>query len=62
MNSYGFSLFAFALSANSFTEADIVANPLAPALKTIGVISPASVATATEISALTNFLMNVPCH
>lgn len=62
MNSYGFNLFALALSASSFTEVEIVANPLAPALNTIGVMSPASVATATEMSALANFLMNVPCH
>jgi hypothetical protein len=62
MNSYGFNLFALALSANSLTVLEIVANPLLPALNTIGVIRPASVATATEISAFANFLIYVPCH
>ena len=51
-----------ALSANSLTVDAIVPSPLLPALKTIGVISPASVATAIEISALANFLIKVPCH
>jgi len=46
------------LSAKDLTVSAIVESPLAPALKTIGVMRPASVLTAIEISALVNFLMN----
>jgi hypothetical protein len=46
-----------AFSAKFFVSSAIVDNPLAPALKTIGVINPVSVLTAIDISALLNFLM-----
>lgn len=62
MNSLGFNLFALAFSAISLLFAAIYCNPFAPALKTIGVMSPASVATAILMSACSNFLMNVPPH
>ena len=35
---------------------------MAPALNTIGVISPVSVETAIEISAFLNYFMTFPCH
>lgn len=49
-NSAGCNLFARALAASSFTSLEIVARPLLFAAKTIGVISPLSVETATLTS------------
>lgn len=62
INSLGFSLFTFALSASSFVFAAIYDSPFADALNTIGVIKPDSVATAMLMSAFSNFLMNFPNH
>lgn len=50
-------MFALAFSAKFFVSSAIEDNPLAAALKTIGVINPVSVLTAMDISALLNFLM-----
>ncbi len=52
MNSWGWRAFFRAFSANSFTLEEMSWRPFWLAAKTIGVISPLSVLTATQISAL----------
>ena len=49
-NSSGFNLLSFALVARSLTSAEMTLSPLPAASNTIGVINPAGVATATEMS------------
>jgi hypothetical protein len=61
-NSFGSSLPYLALLATSFVLLAILIRPRVSALKTIGVINPASVATATLISAYLNCLIELPIH
>ncbi len=61
-NSLGLSFCCLALSARSFTFADISAKPFKFELVTIGVNKPLSVWTATLISTLLYFLIKDPCH
>lgn len=56
MNSWGYNLLALAFLAKDLTSLEISDNPLLLASKTMGVINPPSVETATEISA---FLYNL---
>eukprot|EP00919_Chromeraceae_sp_WS-2016_P054719 GHVR01130128.1.p1 GENE.GHVR01130128.1~~GHVR01130128.1.p1 ORF type:complete len:114 (-),score=0.74 GHVR01130128.1:1314-1655(-) len=53
---------SFALFAKSLTFFEISINPSVSALKTIGVINPPSIATATLTSACLNVLIVFPFH
>lgn len=53
-NSWGLSAFFFALSMSSLAFKEISLRPLVLAEKTIGVIRPDPVSTATEMSAFLN--------
>ena len=62
INSLGSSFPYLARFARSFVFLAMSSNPKVSALKTIGVIRPPSVATATLTSEYLNFLMTLPAH
>ena len=61
-NSSSFSLPALARAARSFISVAICARPFMSALRTIGVIRPRSVATATEMSTAPYWIISSSVH